>query len=698
MDFSRIKLTDLKKMVRKCCSDAEVRLHGSLQKKETWLKAAAKHTDRILTGNPIQRAIQGQNVVAKIRNQRGGVKLEVFNSSGELMVYHSKLLNAIGDVVSELLKLEHEGVKVKVEIKGQKLFKTFNTELETRQRSEKVFKPMKPAAIPKGTRRYKRPSLAGLCATVDNIQIACDMITATGLNVELSNADSQLILLVPSDNAFNVLAPAALNEALSNPEVAKTILLNHVAAIKPSNSSGYCGQICDETITTLGGNQIVVTNDMFITKDITASNGMLHVIDQVLMPESLTRNPGWADMIYESTNSPITANKVEAAKEMFLAKNPMSDESLFSDWAKTEGSEHGKNITFKDWAEEEAEEFAYEGMPSHMKADPYHSAHTEAENRAEGFRDWAESEMDEETHSRQNPQPPWPKYPTPEDRPWGAERCRHCNELFMDDQGRSRMSMMSCRKCPRGKREIVCGNCALETGTHGNFCPEHAHLARNPVGDKYKSHGRAPTWFTDVPDNHGHTASFNLNKDGTLSDYELARAVAVVKGIREQREQNPNWSKMTSSAKTALLSPQARSAAAHGMRSAADKISPKHNPSGSFVEGKWTDRGEAGMFDGQVTIDGVQFAVVFSMEDESRFIMGDGREWEEIQAGSYDDEMFDYEYYEGDIDTINFKTQDEFNAIRKVALDWVNVKIGKTNKQIIGEAYSPRQPKATQIC
>jgi uncharacterized surface protein with fasciclin (FAS1) repeats/polyhydroxyalkanoate synthesis regulator phasin len=597
MDFSKLKLSDLKKMVRKAITDNEARMHGSLQKKETWVKAAMKHADKIFANNPMQRAIQGSNVVAKIRNQRGGVKMEIFDSQGKLMVFHSKLMPSISDIVSEMLQLENEGVKVKVEIKGQRLFKDFNTELETRQRYKAV-EPMKPKAIPKGTRRHTRPSLAGMCATIENIDTVCSLISMTGLDVELSNPDSQLILLAPSNEAFMTLPQAALNQASSNPEVAKTILLNHVAAIKPSNSSGYCGQITGETITTLGGNQIVVTEDMFVMKDIPASNGMLHIIDQVLMPETLTRNPGWSDMVYESADTTITPNKVEEAKQKFLATNPMTDESLFSDWAKTEASKHGKDITFKDWAEEEAEEYAYEGVPSHMKELDHIFQAGEGYQKAQGFRDWAESEMREETHSRSN-----------------------------------------------------------------------------PVGDKYK-----------VGSEMFDPAKADLNKDGRLSDYELARAVAVVKGIREQREQNPNWSKMTRTAKEAIMSPQARSTMAHGMRQAADKISPTSNPSGSFVEGKWKDRGEEGMFDGQVTIHGVQFDVVFSMQDESRFIMGEiGTEWEEIQAGSYEDEPFDYEYYDGKL------SESEFNAIRKVALDWVNEKIGKTDKQIIVEAYSSRR-------
>lgn len=96
-------------------------------------------------------------------------------------------------------------------------------------------------------------------------------------------------VFAPTDEAFAKIDPATLQSLLANPEALKQILLYHVvpgeypaARVLTSTSlATVSGQSL--TISTSGG---VKVNDANVTAtDITARNGVIHVIDTVLLPQ-----------------------------------------------------------------------------------------------------------------------------------------------------------------------------------------------------------------------------------------------------------------------------------------------------------------------------------------------------------------------------------------------------------------------------
>lgn len=102
-------------------------------------------------------------------------------------------------------------------------------------------------------------------------------------------------IFAPSDQAFNALPEATRQRLLQpeNREILRQILTNHVV---PGNLTA--GQIQSGEVQTLGGNTINVevdrannrvrVNDASVTQpDIGASNGVIHVIDQVILPPDL---------------------------------------------------------------------------------------------------------------------------------------------------------------------------------------------------------------------------------------------------------------------------------------------------------------------------------------------------------------------------------------------------------------------------
>ena len=96
-------------------------------------------------------------------------------------------------------------------------------------------------------------------------------------------------VFAPPDEAFSALPKGALNELLKAPEKLKSVLLYHVLSGK-SPASKVVGM---EGAKTLSGDEIrirksgaeVMINESRVVKaDISCSNGVIHVIDKVLMP------------------------------------------------------------------------------------------------------------------------------------------------------------------------------------------------------------------------------------------------------------------------------------------------------------------------------------------------------------------------------------------------------------------------------
>jgi uncharacterized surface protein with fasciclin (FAS1) repeats len=123
----------------------------------------------------------------------------------------------------------------------------------------------------------------------------------------LSNPDAELTVFAPTDAAFAALAEALGEEAfagvLADTELLTSILLYHVVpgvvmsadvvALLEDNEGEFSaqtlnGQYIDVALTEEGGITIDDANLVLEMLDIEASNGVIHVIDAVILPESRT--------------------------------------------------------------------------------------------------------------------------------------------------------------------------------------------------------------------------------------------------------------------------------------------------------------------------------------------------------------------------------------------------------------------------
>jgi transforming growth factor-beta-induced protein len=133
-------------------------------------------------------------------------------------------------------------------------------------------------------------------------------VLAAGLADDLS-APGPFTVFAPTDAAFAALPPSLLNDLLADPNGALTdVLLYHVVSGQALSTSLSDGQV----ITTLLGQDVTVTinmdgvfiNDAEVTNaDILATNGVVHVIDAVLVPE--LDEPLPATVVDIVVNSPV---------------------------------------------------------------------------------------------------------------------------------------------------------------------------------------------------------------------------------------------------------------------------------------------------------------------------------------------------------------------------------------------------------
>jgi len=116
-------------------------------------------------------------------------------------------------------------------------------------------------------------------------------LTAAGL-VETLSGEGPFTVFAPTNAAFDAL-PAGLLEKLLLPEnkdVLVAILTYHVVAGKVMAADVTAGMVTSvqgEDITVATASGVMVNNANVVTTDIGASNGVIHVIDAVIVPPSI---------------------------------------------------------------------------------------------------------------------------------------------------------------------------------------------------------------------------------------------------------------------------------------------------------------------------------------------------------------------------------------------------------------------------
>ncbi|MEZ4620921.1 MAG: fasciclin domain-containing protein, partial [Caldilineaceae bacterium] len=131
-------------------------------------------------------------------------------------------------------------------------------------------------------------SIVGIASSTEGFSTLVQAVEAAGL-VETLRGDGPFTVFAPTDDAFAAVPPETLDALLADPEQLTQVLLYHVvpgAIVAADLSDGMEAETAQGdsvTITISDGN--VMVNDANVTAtDIMAHNGVIHVIDQVLLP------------------------------------------------------------------------------------------------------------------------------------------------------------------------------------------------------------------------------------------------------------------------------------------------------------------------------------------------------------------------------------------------------------------------------
>jgi uncharacterized surface protein with fasciclin (FAS1) repeats len=112
-------------------------------------------------------------------------------------------------------------------------------------------------------------------------------VQAAGL-VDTLKGEGPFTVFAPTDEAFAALPEGTVEALLADPEALAAILTYHVVAGKVMSTDLSDGMMAptvngaEITIGTMGG--VTVNDANVVTADIEATNGVIHVIDAVILP------------------------------------------------------------------------------------------------------------------------------------------------------------------------------------------------------------------------------------------------------------------------------------------------------------------------------------------------------------------------------------------------------------------------------
>jgi uncharacterized surface protein with fasciclin (FAS1) repeats len=136
------------------------------------------------------------------------------------------------------------------------------------------------------TTQPSRP-IAETAATTPSLSTLNRLIAQAGL-AETLNGGGPYTMFAPTDEAFRALPAKTLDGLAKDREQLKAVLLYHVlpgrvAAADIPNGKAKSAQGAEVAVARTAG--MVTVEDALVTQaDVPASNGVLHVIDRVLMP------------------------------------------------------------------------------------------------------------------------------------------------------------------------------------------------------------------------------------------------------------------------------------------------------------------------------------------------------------------------------------------------------------------------------
>lgn len=153
------------------------------------------------------------------------------------------------------------------------------------------------------TRRTATPNIVQVAVSSPQLTTLVALVKKAGLVSGLSNPKAHLTVFAPTNAAFAKLkktAPKTFNAVAATPALLKKILTYHVLATRVDAMAATAAAMKGASVKTLEGEKIKLSvvggkltlngSSTVIKADIAASNGVVHLINTVLVPPSVTVN------------------------------------------------------------------------------------------------------------------------------------------------------------------------------------------------------------------------------------------------------------------------------------------------------------------------------------------------------------------------------------------------------------------------
>jgi uncharacterized surface protein with fasciclin (FAS1) repeats len=159
-------------------------------------------------------------------------------------------------------------------------------------------------------------------------------LQATGLDATLSDSTASFTVFAPTDAAFALLGDDAINALLADTDTLSDILTYHVITgeVNAASAISLAGTKVpmvngDSVGLSLSGENLLVNTATVITADIQTDNGIIHVIDAVLLPP--------ADMVQPTMNIVETAVANGSFTTLVAALQATNLDAVLADESKT---------------------------------------------------------------------------------------------------------------------------------------------------------------------------------------------------------------------------------------------------------------------------------------------------------------------------------------------------------------------------
>ena len=149
-----------------------------------------------------------------------------------------------------------------------------------------------PAATTASTTRSEaQPTIAGLATQTKQLSTLLALVKKAGLVDELAAPNARLTVFAPTNAAFAKLPKATLAAVGKDPALLKRVLLYHVVqgkvtaaqVVKLRSAKTLAGP--SVRIRT-SGSTVRINTATVVKPDVMARNGVVHVVDRVLIPPS----------------------------------------------------------------------------------------------------------------------------------------------------------------------------------------------------------------------------------------------------------------------------------------------------------------------------------------------------------------------------------------------------------------------------